>query len=197
MAAVTGLNPDTTYYYAVGGGKTEDQARQFRTAPPTGQAPADGNVHIWLLGDSGTETEHFRGKYSHRGEAMAVKQGFLKYNREQAGDEPLDLLLLLGDNAYLEGTDQQWQGAFFDIYPDIIGGTSTWPTIGNHEMGAAPIDVCLIVEMPRCKRGPLIMPLGGRSCNQGEVLFVMPHDRHFCHNASFVIGKISQVHDCC
>ena len=32
IAAVTGLNPDTTYYYAVGGGKTEGQPRQFRTA---------------------------------------------------------------------------------------------------------------------------------------------------------------------
>ncbi len=75
------------------------------------------------------------GRATHRGEARAVMEGYLKYNREQAGDEPLDLLLLLGDNAYLAGTDAQWQGAFFDVYGDLLHRVATWPTIGNHEMG--------------------------------------------------------------
>ena len=104
-----------------------------------------------------------RGFTTHPGEALAVKQGFLKYNREQAGDEPLDLLLLLGDNAYLEGTDAQWQGAFFDIYPELIKQTAVWPTIGNHEMGAAPLDICIFGPLPGCDKGPVVMPLGGVS----------------------------------
>ena len=132
QAQLTGLRADTNYYYAIGGAARTTATQQFRTAPAPGKAPGDGNIHIWLLGDSGTATEHFRGKHTHVGEALAVKEGFLTYNREQADSEPVDLLLLLGDNAYLQGTDAEWQGAFFDIYRDIISGTATWPTIGNH-----------------------------------------------------------------
>ena len=163
QASLTGLRPDTVYYYAIGSAANGVESQQFRTAPPAGKPPADGNTHIWLLGDSGTETEKYRGRYTHRGEALKVKEGFLKYNREQAGNEPLDLLLLLGDNAYLAGTDTQWQKAFFALYPQIISRTATWPTIGNHEMGVAPIDVCQLAELRGCDKGPVIMPLGGIS----------------------------------
>jgi hypothetical protein len=163
IASLAGLQPDTLYYYSVGGAPSGVDGQHFRTAPRPGKTPADGNTHIWLLGDSGTATEQFRGHFTHPGEAMQVKQGFLTYNREQAGNEPVDLLLLLGDNAYLEGTDSQWQGAFFDIYPDILRRTSTWTTIGNHEMGLAPINICLLATLPGCDKGPVVMPLGGIS----------------------------------
>lgn len=163
VAYLEGLSPDTAYFYSIGGAAVGGEGQSFRTAPNPGQTPADGNTHIWLLGDSGTATEQFRGHFSHPGEALAVKEGFLKYNAEQAGGEPLDMLLLLGDNAYLEGTDVQWQGAFFDIYPKIISSTSTWPTIGNHEMGAAPLDICLFTKIPTCENGPVVMPMGGVS----------------------------------
>ena len=163
VAHIQGLKADTVYFYSIGGASTTSGSQQFRTAPKPGNTPADGNTHIWLIGDSGTATEQFRGHFSHAGEALAVKEGFLKYNAEQAGGEPLDMLLLLGDNAYLEGTDAQWQGAFFDVYPNIIGSTPTWPTIGNHEMGAAPLDICLLTKIPGCEKGPVVMPLGGLS----------------------------------
>jgi acid phosphatase type 7 len=163
LATLGGLQPDTVYYYSLGGAASADPSRWFRTAPERGNSPGDGNIHIWLLGDSGTETEEFRGIASHKGEARAVKEGFLRYNREQAGDEPLDLLLLLGDNAYLQGSDEQWQGAFFDIYPEILGNVATWPTIGNHEMGVAPLDICTLAPMPDCAEGPKIIMLGGVS----------------------------------
>jgi hypothetical protein len=162
-ARLSGLSPDTLYYYSVGGAPTGTPEQRFRTAPNPGQLPADGNTHIWIIGDSGTATENFRGRFTHPGEALAVKNGFLRYNREQGRDEPLDLLLLLGDNAYLDGTDAQWQGAFFDIYPEIIRTTATWPTIGNHEMGVAPIDICLLGPLPGCEKAPVVMPLGGVS----------------------------------
>jgi len=163
LVRLTGLAADTTYYYSIGGAGSGDASKKFRTAPITGQLPADGNTHIWLLGDSGTATEQFNGRYSHPGEALAVKNGFLKYNREQAGNEPLDLLLLIGDNAYPDGTDAEWQGAFFDIYPDLIGRTAVWPTIGNHEMGVMNFDLCPIISVPGCDEGPVIRTAGGMS----------------------------------
>ncbi len=162
-AQLTGLQADTRYFYAIGGAGTTDPSFTFTTAPEPGQVPADGNTHIWLLGDSGTQTEQFMGRFTHPGEAEIVKQGFLKYNADQADNEPVDLLLLLGDNAYLEGTDAQWQGAYFDIYPKIIRSVATWPTIGNHEMGAGPLDVCLFRPMPQCEEGPVMMAVGGIS----------------------------------
>lgn len=161
FARITGLEPDTQYYYSF---KKEGPLASFQTAPEPGESPEDGNIHVWLLGDSGTATEQFFGNYTHPGEAAEVREGFIEYNREQADDEPLDLLLLLGDNAYLEGTDEQWQGAFFDIYPDILRSTATWPTIGNHEMGVGePFDYCQFRKIPGCEAGPVLLNLGGTS----------------------------------
>ena len=164
IAKLQGLSSDTNYYYAFQKAAPEKAVMMFRTAPMPGAVPEDGNTHIWLLGDSGTETENFAGRYSHKGEAIDVMNGFLKYNASQAASEPLDLLLLLGDNAYLEGTDEQWQGAFFDVYTDIIQGVATWPTIGNHEMGVGlPFDICPFVKIPTCEAGPVMMNVGGIS----------------------------------
>ena len=164
ISKLEGLSADTVYYYAFQEVGPEADIMSFRTAPAPGAVPADGNTHIWLLGDSGTATENHGGSYSHEGEAIDVMNGFLEYNKSQAGNEPLDMLLLLGDNAYLEGTDEQWQGAFFDIYTEIIKGVATWPTIGNHEMGTgAPFNICVYRRIPACDSGPVLMNLGGIS----------------------------------
>ncbi|MBT3425775.1 MAG: metallophosphoesterase family protein [Gammaproteobacteria bacterium] len=162
QVSLTGLEADTAYYYTLGGSGSA-AVSHFNTAPKPGQLPADGNIHIWLLGDSGTETEVQGGHPVHQGEALEVLDGFLKYNEEQAVSEPLDLILLLGDNAYLDGTDEQWQGAYFDIYTDLIDSTATWPTIGNHEMGGGPLDICLFRRLPQCEKGPLVSHFGGIS----------------------------------
>lgn len=163
QAVLRGLKPDTLYHYSVGGAGRAPAGQWFRTAPLPGSVPADGNTHIWILGDSGTETEAFMGRATHRGEARAVMEGFLEYNREQADDEAVDLLLLLGDNAYLEGSDAQWQGAFFDVYGELPHRFATWPTIGNHEMGATLVDVCRMFPAQGCDKGPVRIPLGGSS----------------------------------
>jgi len=130
------LVADTHYYYAIGGYRSDSY--QFHTAPNTGSIPADGRVHVWLLGDSGTATEQYSGKYTHPGEAQQVLDGFLQYNKAEGGED-LDLILLLGDNAYTDGTDAQWQGAVFDLYREQLSSAAVWPTIGNHEMGVGAL----------------------------------------------------------
>jgi hypothetical protein len=160
-ARFVGLLPDTHYYYALGDPRpgAGSPSQYFRTAPLPGEVPKDDNVHIWIIGDSGTETERspFGGSPSHPGEAEEVKQGFLAYNQDK---EPVDLFLLLGDNAYLDGTDAQWQGAFFDIYPEIMKSAAVWPTIGNHEMGGTLFDLGELLGFPP---GSLVLHLGGTS----------------------------------
>ncbi|MEK9823070.1 MAG: metallophosphoesterase family protein [Gammaproteobacteria bacterium] len=165
IAHVTGLEADTNYYYALGDSADVTQTYRFRTAPKTGSSPTDGNIRFWLLGDSGTATEFDRdGNPSHPGEAEAVLEGFIQYNNSVAGDQHIDAVLLLGDNAYPAGTDAEWQGAFFDIYPEVLRSSVVLPTIGNHEMGVAPMNICLFVDMLGCDLlGEIVYPLGGTS----------------------------------
>jgi hypothetical protein len=44
-----------------------------------------------------------------------------------------NLWLMLGDNAYQSGTDSEFQGAVFDMYPTMLRKSVLWPTIGNHD----------------------------------------------------------------
>ncbi len=137
-AALTGLAPKQLYYYSVAG--QIEASQQFRTPPQGNQAPKDGNTHIWIVGDSGTATEfNSAGVPTHPGEAAAVRDGFLAYNAVEGGNEPLDLFLMLGDNAYDRGTDAQYQGAVFDVYAGILKSTHLASTIGNHEMGVGDL----------------------------------------------------------
>ena len=166
IARIQGLKADTDYFYSIGGADKATPGYRFRTAPATGSSPRDGHVRLWLLGDSGTATEfdRFTGLIpEHPGEAAAVRDGFHRYNNNVAGDNHIDAVLLLGDNAYPAGTDDEWQGAFFEIYPDISRSAATIPTIGNHEMGVAAMNICLFVEMPGCDKGEVIYPVGGTS----------------------------------
>ncbi len=121
-ARLAGLQPSTTYYYALFDGKNrltgKDAGYRFRTAPAQGTGT---HVRIWVLGDSGRKTtDLFR---IHR--AM----------REYVGEDnhPPDLLVHLGDLAYSDGTERQLQSAFFDIFDETLRGTVSWPTLGNHD----------------------------------------------------------------
>jgi len=121
---IEGLDPDTTYHYAVevGGrrliGSSGDQ--WFRTHPPAG---AERPTRIWVLGDSG------QGQF---GGAEAVRDAYLSY----AGDRATDVWLMLGDNAYNEGRIEEYQDALFDEFPTVLRNTFLWPSIGNHDKRA-------------------------------------------------------------
>jgi hypothetical protein len=45
------------------------------------------------------------------------------------------MMLMLGDNAYNNGDDANYQAAVFDTYKNELKNVALWPTIGNHEMG--------------------------------------------------------------
>jgi|GEM_PF-1116007 len=118
---ITGLTPDTKYFYTLG-----DEDSQFttinsfvylKTSPVSGQ---DGAYSFWVLGDCGTANSNQR----------AVRDAF--YNLHGGGH--LDGILMLGDNAYNSGTDAQYQNAVFEnMYEDRLRNTVLWSTRGNHE----------------------------------------------------------------
>lgn len=124
------LEPDTRYYYSIGD-LTETLVQgpeyHFRTSPlPGSQKP----IRIWAIGDCGTlglsRDEHQR----------EVRDAYLAYQ----GTRQTDVWIALGDNAYLSGTDEEYQLRFFNIYPALLRNTVLWPTLGNHELYGDPED---------------------------------------------------------
>lgn len=119
-AELSGLLPETVYYYAVGssGGPLAggDADHHFRTAPPPGVARS---VRIWAIGDSG--------------EATAAQSDVLATYLAEAASRPADVWLLLGDNAYDRGTDEQFQSGLFAPFAAVLRETFVWPVLGNHD----------------------------------------------------------------
>jgi hypothetical protein len=121
-ATITGLEPESTYYYAIfeGGQRLtpEDPSYRFRTNPTPG---ADRPVNFWVVGDSGTG-----------GKAQdSVHQAMLEYTRKHK--RPIDLYLHVGDMAYGSGTTKEFTDRFFAMYEPTLRHTVCWPTMGNHE----------------------------------------------------------------
>jgi PKD repeat protein len=120
VVTLTGLQPDTKYYYSVGsvgevlaGG---DPGHFFHTSPPAGSAAP---TRVWVIGDSGTADAG----------ARAVRDAYAAFN----GNARTNLWLMLGDNAYPDGTDDQYEAAVFDMYPEMLRTSAVFPTLGNHD----------------------------------------------------------------
>ncbi|HSQ01491.1 MAG TPA: metallophosphoesterase [Candidatus Dormibacteraeota bacterium] len=93
-----------------------DGAHHFRTLVAPGTAAA---TRIWVVGDTSTGGAG----------ARAVRDAYLDF---AAGAAP-DLWMMLGDNAYTNGTDAQYQRGPFDVYQPLLTTSVLWPTLGNHD----------------------------------------------------------------
>jgi acid phosphatase type 7 len=115
---VSGLAPGTRYWYSVGTSAEQwgDATWTFVTPPAAG---ARVPVRAWILGDSGEP-----GLVQ-----VAVRDAFLGWT----GTRGADLMLMLGDNAYTDGTDQEYQVGLFDPYALPLRQRVLWPTRGNHD----------------------------------------------------------------
>ena len=114
-----GLLPDTRYYYSIGtssGPLAGDSTYAFVTGPQTGVARA---TRVWVVGDSGEANSA----------ARAVRDAYMSFT----GARGTDMWLMLGDNAYSDGTDTEYQAAVFDTYPELLRQAPVWPTLGNHD----------------------------------------------------------------
>lgn len=139
QVTLEGLEPDTTYYYAVEADRATlcgaDAQHHFRTAPAPGTAR---KMRFVLLGDSGSNrpredtTEAVLAAKSPM-DPILVRNGFRKFNEGKT----LDGIILLGDNAYPLGTDEMYQSALFNVYADELRNTPLWPCTGNHDIDSA------------------------------------------------------------
>ena len=116
---VSGLSPSTQYFYSVGSSTASiagDASYHFGTSPVPGSA---ANTRVWVIGDSGTAN----------GNARAVRDAYKAWSASQ----PADFMIMLGDNAYSNGTDSEYQNAVFNTYPELLRQLPVWPTLGNHD----------------------------------------------------------------
>jgi hypothetical protein len=128
VVTLTGLTPNTTYYYSVGSGAdtltpvppASGTDYKFTTPPTAGTVM---NTRIWVLGDAGTATAN----------QTAVRDAFYTWT----GTRTPNLVLQLGDNAYNSGTDAEFQAGMFNIYPTMLRQTPFWSCLGNHETAQA------------------------------------------------------------
>jgi len=118
---ITGLNPDTKYFYRFGSSTQVLQSgsdNYFITAPPS---TTTRKLRISAFGDCGRNDNSYQ-------------TGTLSSYRNYTGNNPAEVMLLLGDNAYDNGTDAEYQTRFFDVYsPTILKNHQLFPSPGNHE----------------------------------------------------------------
>jgi len=123
VVPLSNLSPNTKYYYSIGT-TTETLAGgsdfYFITNPPAG---AVKKTRVWVLGDAGY--------------ANAAQQRVRDTYHNFTGATHTDLFVLLGDNAYDNGTDAEYQAAVFDMHPTTLRKSVLWPAFGNHDAASA------------------------------------------------------------
>ncbi|PAJ76268.1 hypothetical protein CJF42_00835 [Pseudoalteromonas sp. NBT06-2] len=118
---LSGLSADTRYYYSIGSTGNDgillgDNSTYFETSPTPGTATP---TRMWVVGDAGTKNNNQRNVYN----------AYLA----ETGSQYTDLFIMLGDNAYSDGLDHEYQEAVFDMYPQLLRTTPVWSTLGNHD----------------------------------------------------------------
>lgn len=117
---LTGLTPFTKYFYNIGAtiGVLQGDTNNYFLTPPVIGTP--GKYRFWIVGDCGTNSIS----------QFNVKNQYLIYNKNRVTNG----WLLLGDNAYSNGFDSQYNSNFFNYYQtDIMKKTPLWPCPGNHD----------------------------------------------------------------
>jgi len=120
IVQLSGLSANTNYFYSVGSTSATlqgDANNYFKTAPTLGSTQ---KVRILAMGDMGNNSTN----------QVNVRNAYLTYN----GTSYTDIFMLMGDNAYNSGLDNEYQTNFFNIYKDnILKNHVVWPSPGNHD----------------------------------------------------------------
>lgn len=120
---ITGLNPDTKYYYSIGNTNPSIQTLNsgskyfFTTLPVKG---VERLSRFIVYGDCGNNSSN----------QINVRNKMMQH----MGTNHADGFLLLGDNAYNAGLDGEYQSNFFPQYQDsFLRNVVLWPAPGNHD----------------------------------------------------------------
>jgi len=118
---LAGLKPFTKYFYTIGNLADTtlqgDENNYFYTLPEKG---SEQLVRIAGFGDCGNNSINQR----------LVRDEMLK----AIADKPINAWLLMGDNAYSDGSDAEYQAKFFNLYKDsFLKSYPLFPSPGNHD----------------------------------------------------------------
>ena len=122
VVTVSHLKPNKKYFYSIGDSKnmsTASENRYLKTSPALGsKAP----VRIWALGDFGSGSANQK----------AVLKSIVSFTETKRPDA----WIWLGDNAYSNGKEEEYQARVFDIYQnDFFQNLNLYPAPGNHDYG--------------------------------------------------------------
>jgi Calcineurin-like phosphoesterase/Secretion system C-terminal sorting domain/Purple acid Phosphatase, N-terminal domain/Fibronectin type III domain len=123
VVQLTGLAPNTKYFYSIGSSATTlqgDTGNYFITHPVVGST---GPVRIWTIGDFGVNSNA----------QNLVRDAYRNYT----GTTPTNVWLWVGDNAYSDGTDAEYSTNVFAKYTHRMKNTVIWPAAGNHDLHTA------------------------------------------------------------
>lgn len=118
---ITGLAADTKYYYRFGSSSQilQNGTDNYFTTSPL--ATTTRKIRIAAFGDCGRNDNSFQST------TLSAYQNFV-------GSNPAEVLLLLGDNAYDNGLDNEYQTKYFDVYSsNILKNHQLFPAPGNHD----------------------------------------------------------------
>jgi len=160
---ITGLIPDTKYFYAVGdiGNILEGSYRNyFTTSPP---ASTKRKIKIGVFGDAGSGNGN-------------QKLGRDNYLRQFKKEDNAEIALFLGDNAYNTGTNHEYQTNFFNVYDkNIFDNHIVFPIPGNHDYYSPGVPYFSIFTLPTAGESGGF-PSGTESYysfNYGNIHFIM------------------------
>lgn len=121
--SLTGLLPNTKYYYSIETNTAvlERTSDNYFVTPPT--IGTEKKTRIWAMGCFGS------GKLPQR----MVQERFLEYNRNTY----IDFSLQMGDLAYPNASEQDFQSNYFQPYQyyRTMKQAPIYPSLGNHEYG--------------------------------------------------------------
>ncbi|MEO5681984.1 MAG: metallophosphoesterase [Chitinophagaceae bacterium] len=118
---IPGLAPDSRYYYSIGSVNSimkGSYRNYFTTAPLAGSTR---KIRIGVFGDPGT--------------GNSIQKGSRDYYLSLKGSyNNAEMVIMLGDNAYNNGTEGEHNSGFFNIYNNnIFDNHAVFPVPGNHE----------------------------------------------------------------
>lgn len=112
------LQECTKYFYSVSSSSLEidNKGRSFTTFCSSAQ-----KQRLWVIGDSGQVGKNQTEVYSRLIDYIGGD-----YNK-------LDMWVLLGDNAYSSGTQEQFNTTLFEPYLELVKRYVPWAVVGNHD----------------------------------------------------------------
>lgn len=125
ITEISGLQPDTKYYYRAKTGSYQSNIHEFKTAPSPG---VDKTFTMVAFSDMQSHTWNYE---------KIVNDGIIKYsNDEMSGNlaEDIGIVIVPGDLVGEGYHYPQWSDHFFSPAEDLYAEVPIYPTIGNHDI---------------------------------------------------------------